>query len=199
MVKFYRLADVQFLANIRKRTSLWTLIFGFTFAIQVYRWAIADMVIFGILTLILAIESSSISSNWKFNGIQVNQIVAFLITAASGVFIYLSERQDPALGFFFALLALMLLLGIWRRKSGAEKLTNREFGHAIYWSAVAGVLGVWEFLALILSRIVHNDKAFPTISELLLPKLDSNLARLVFLIVWLGVGYYFIEKWDQSE
>ena len=190
---------MQILASIRKRTSLWTVIFGFTFAIQVYRWALADMVIFGILTLILAIESSRISADWKFNGIQVNQIVAFLITAASGIFMYISERQDPALGFFFSLLALLLLLGIWRRKPGAEKLSKREFGHAIYWSAVAGLLGVWEFLALILSRIVHDDKAFPTISELLLPKLDTSLARLVFLIAWLGVGFYFIEKWDQSE
>ena len=67
---------MQILAGIRKRTSLWTLIFGFTFAIQVYRWSVADMFIFGSLTLILAIESSRISADWKFNGIQVNQIVA---------------------------------------------------------------------------------------------------------------------------
>ena len=190
---------MQILAGIRKRTSLWTLIFGFTFAIQVYRWSIADMLIFGSLTIILAFESSNLPKRWKFNGIEVNEFVAFLVTAAAGIFIYISERQDPELAAAFVLLGLILLLTLWRRKSSTEKLTKREFGHAVYWSIVAGVLGIWEFFALILSRIVHDNQAFPTISELLLPKLDSNLARLIFLIVWLGVGFYFIEKWDHRE
>ena len=187
------------LTRVREHTSLWTLIFAFTFAIQIYRWAIADMLIFGFLTALLAIEPSKQTKSWKFNGVQVNEITAFLVIAATGVFIYVSERQDPALAAVFVLLAAILLLTIWRKKPSAEKLSKREFGHAIYWSIVAGVLGAWEFLALILSRLVHNDKAFPTISELLLPKLDGNLPRLIFLIIWLGVGFYLIEKWDHNE
>ena len=190
---------MKLLEKIRERTSLWTLIFAFTFAIQVYRWAVADMIIFGTLTVILAIESSGRTEDWKFNGVQVNEITAFLVIAATGIFIYISERQDPALAVIFILLAFIILLSVWRKKSSAEKLSKREFSHAIYWSVVAGVLGTWEFMALILSRIVHNDRAFPTISELILPKLDGNLPRLIFLIAWLGVGFYFIEKWDHNE
>ena len=190
---------MQILSKVRERTSLWTLIFAFTFAVQVYRFALADMIIFGALTILLAVESSGKTENWKFNGVQVNQLFATIFTAVAGIFVFTQKRQSVELAIFFIFLAVVLFLAIWRKKPHADKLSKREFAHAIYWSIVAVILGAWEFLALIFSRIVHDDKAFPTISELLLPKLDQNIPRLIFLIGWLGVGYYCIEKWDQNE
>lgn len=190
---------MQFIDGVRRRTSTWTLIFAFTFAIQVYRWSVPDMAIFGFLTLLLAIESSTLVQNWKFDGIRFSQVVGYIFIAALGTYIYISKRQDPGLAAIFVLFAIILLLAVWRKKAQSEKLNKREFAHAIYWSTLAGILGAWEFFALVLSRIAHNDKAFPTISELLLPSLDRPVPKIIFIICWLGFGFYLIEKWDENE
>ena len=188
---------MEFLSKIRKRTSTWTLILAFTFLIQVYRWSVADMVIFGVLTAILFFESAKFS--WKYNGIEVNQTSAAIFAVISSIYLFTSKRQEFSLAGYFLLLAFLTLISIWRAKDDAHKLTKREFASALYWSAIAGLLGLWEFLALVLSRIVKDDKAFPTISELLVPKLDSKFERLQFTLIWLTIGFYFFEKWRKDE
>jgi len=184
--------------NLRRTTSVWTLLAGATFLVQLYRWSIADMWIFGVATLLLFAESSGLLNKWKFNGFLFNEFFLMSFVMVSVVFIYLTPRQDPKLAAYFIFITAPILISLWNSSYRHERLNKREFKSAIFWSCTFITIGLWELAALVLSRIAHNSSAYPTISELLVPTLDEPFSRLQFLILWLGIGHYFVSKWSKK-
>lgn len=184
--------------KIRRITSVWTLLAGATFLVQLYRWSIADMWIFGIATLLLFAESSGVLHNWKFNGFLFNELFLMLFVMVSVVFLYLTPRQDPKLAAYFILITIPILISLWNSNSHHQRLNKGEFKSAVFWSLTFITIGLWELAALVLSKIAHDSSAYPTISELLVPTLDEPFSRLQFLILWLGIGHYFVSKWSKK-
>lgn len=190
---------MNLLIRIHRKTSFWTLLAGITFAVQVWRWSIADMWIFGTATILLFLESSGLIDGWRFNGLRLREIFYLGFTMFSAAFLYLTKRQDPELAAYFIVLAPLLFITLWNSNPKHERLKKREFKSAVFWSLIGVILGLWEMFALILSNVVHSDAAFPTISELIVPVLDESFARFQFLVLWLGVGYYFASKWRHND
>jgi hypothetical protein len=188
---------MRIIESIRSSTSAWTLIFGFSLAVQIYRWSIPDIAIFGTFTFLLIIDSLNVIHGFK--GIKVRRLFSSIFVLLSAIYLYIAKRQDTLLAIFFILLGGIILLAIWRNKDGRQKLNKREFKSAISWSAFAFVLGMWEFLALLFSNIAHNKKAFPTISEIVIPRLSDNFDKAQFILIWLAIGYYFFNRWRAHE
>lgn len=182
--------------KVRERTSVWTLLFGFTAGMQVFRQAYPDAVIFGFFTVVLALESSGALHRWKFSGVKVKDATAIALALFSALFIYFSHRQAVTLLIFLIALGFMLFAATWRRANDHEKLSNLQFRSAIYWGIVATALGLWEFCAMFFSTLAHEDK-FPTLSVIFLPKLESPLVKFQFIALWLGLGLYFFERWKH--
>jgi len=163
---------------------------------QVFRSAYPDAVIFGFFTVLLALESSGLLKSWRFNGVEVKDSVAIVVTFFSAIFIYYSHRQAATLLIYLIGLGLLLFVATWRRANNHEKLSRLQFRSAIYWAIIAVALGLWEFAAMFFSTLAHED-LFPTLSVIFLPKLESPLVKFQFLALWLGVGLYFFEKWKN--
>ena len=182
--------------RVRSRTSVWTLLFGFTAGMQIFRQAYPDALIFGLFTVLLALESSGALRRWKFGGVQVKDSTAIAVALFSALFIYFSHRQAATLLIYLIALGAMLFVATWRRANDHERLSKRQFGSAVYWAVLATALGLWEFLAMFLSTLAHEDK-FPTLSVIFLPKLESPLVKFQFIALWLGLGLYFFERWKN--
>jgi hypothetical protein len=66
---------------------------------------------------------------------------------------------------------------------------------AIVWASVFIALGVWELVALLLQpTLIIESYAHPTISAVMDPILVSHAARSVFLLLWLAVGWYLVDR-----
>ena len=182
--------------EVRNRTSVWTLLFGFTAGMQIFRQAYPDAVIFSVFTLLLALESSGALHRWKFRGVQVKDSAAIAVALFSALFIYFSHRQAATLLIFLIALGLLLFATTWRRTNDHEKLSRLQFRSALHWGIVATALGLWEFCAMFFSTLAHEDK-FPTLSVIFLPKLESPLVKFQFIALWIGLGLYFFERWKN--
>jgi hypothetical protein len=66
---------------------------------------------------------------------------------------------------------------------------------ALAWAAVFVALGLWELTALLLQPdLVTKSYAHPTISALMDPVLASYAGRSATLFVWLGLGWFLLER-----
>jgi len=66
---------------------------------------------------------------------------------------------------------------------------------AIVWASVFIALGVWELAALLLQpTLIIESYDHPTISAVMDPILVSHAARSVFLLLWLAVGWYLVDR-----
>lgn len=66
---------------------------------------------------------------------------------------------------------------------------------AFAWSTVFIALGLWELTALLLQPdLVTMSYAHPTLSALMDPVLASHAGRSATLFVWLGLGWFLLER-----
>ena len=182
--------------KVRSHTSVWTLLFGFTSGMQIFRNSYPDALIFGFFTILLALESSGALHRWKFKGIVARDSAAIAVALFSAIFIYYSHRQAATLLIFLIALAFLLFAAIWRHADNHEKLSPNQFRSAIHWAIISCALGLWEFFAMFFSTLAKEDK-FPTLSVIFVPKVDEPLVKFQFIALWLGFGLYFFEKWKN--
>lgn len=182
--------------QIRAHTSVWTLMFAFTSGMQIFRRAYPDAIIYGAFALLLALESSGLLKRWRFRGVHVNDGAPIFTAIFAGIFIYFSHRQAGNLLVFFIAFGFLLFLVLWRHGDEHEKLSPRQFSNAVYWAILGVALGLWELLAMVFSTLAHDD-IFPTLSVIFVPRIDQPVVKLQFIILWLGFGLYFFEKWRR--
>lgn len=84
----------------------------------------------------------------------------------------------------------------WRTPSLEEAESGQiERVGAVAWAAVFVALGLWELTALLLQPdLVTMSYAHPTISALMDPVLASHAGRSATLFVWLGLGWFLLER-----
>jgi hypothetical protein len=84
----------------------------------------------------------------------------------------------------------------WRRPTHEEPapLGLDPWG-TLAWVAVFLALALWELAALLLQPSLSTPSAaHPTISTLMDPTLASHLGRSITLILWLGFGWFLLER-----
>lgn len=80
-------------------------------------------------------------------------------------------------------------------ESGQAESGQIERVGALAWAAVFIALGLWELTALLLQPdLVTMSYAHPTISALMDPVLASYAGRSATLFVWLGLGWFLLER-----
>jgi hypothetical protein len=49
-----------------------------------------------------------------------------------------------------------------------------------------------------MARVTGEDARYATISELVVPQLDTQLNRFIFGLIWLFLGYLVIRHWKRK-
>jgi hypothetical protein len=66
---------------------------------------------------------------------------------------------------------------------------------ALQWTAVFVAIALWELTNLLLQPSLRTDShAHPTMSVLMDPVLATHLGRTVTLALWLGIGWFLMER-----
>lgn len=104
-------------------------------------------------------------------------------------------RSHPLLAILFILLAILLFLSLWGVPEHVIPKLPNHARSVFIWATLALGIALWELTALVLARISGDDERYPTISELVVPSLDTLLNRLTFACSWLLIGFLVIRHW----
>lgn len=175
--------------------SLWTFIFAITFGFQIFRGEGIDAIIFGVATLIMLSQKIPALQNITLPRVTLSKRTIWFLASFAGLALAYIPRHHPLLAFALIALAVLLFATLWGREEGRVRLSSTEFRSSIFWSITALVVALWELAALVTANIKKNDRAYPTISELVVPALDSPLARIQFVTGWILIGWLVIRHW----
>lgn len=93
---------------------------------------------------------------------------------------------------FFVILGIVLTL-VWHKDAGEKtKPTPREKRARTLWAALCVGILLWELAANVLGQIYETLYAFPTLSVLIDPALDTLWGQGVFVVLWLTAGWGFL-------
>lgn len=178
----------------RHPVSLWVAAFALTAALQVFRGALEDTIIFVAGGLLILLSTNVLA---KIN------LPSAKLTAGSnldwaGMILLFALAFTPRhtffnLGIFVLLLPLVLFMAWGAHAEPVRQLTKRDRATRFAWSAWAIVMCLWEFGANIFGQLSKVPDAFPTISVLVDPILKLEIGQAGFVVVWLLVGYYLLK------
>lgn len=178
----------------RHPVSLWVAAFALTAALQIFRGAIEDTVIFvggGLLIL----SATTFASRFNFPSARV---IRGNTLDWAGLILLVALAFTPRhsffdLGIFVLLLPVVVSLAWGQHAVPKQALTGRDHRTRLVWIIWAVTMCLWEFGANIAGQLTKLANAFPTISVLVDPLLKNELGQAGFVAVWLLVGYYVIK------
>jgi hypothetical protein len=178
----------------RHPVSLWVAAFALTAALQIFRGALSDTIIFvsgGILILISTnlLAKLSLPSARLTSGMNLDWAGMILLFALG----FTPRHTFFNLGIFVLLLPLVLFMSWGTHSEPRRELTRRDRVTRRAWTTWAVAMCLWEFGANIAGQISKKPDAFPTISVLVDPLLKLELGQAGFVVVWLLVGYYLLK------
>jgi hypothetical protein len=178
----------------RHPVSLWVAAFALTAALQIFRGALEDTIIFvagGILILLSTnvLGKVSLPSKRLTAGSNLDWAGMILLFALA----FTPRHTFFNLGIFVLLLPLVLFMAWGAHSEPARPLTKRDRTTRLAWSIWAVAMCLWEFGANIAGQVSKLPNAFPTISVLVDPILKLELGQAGFVVVWLLVGYYLLK------
>jgi hypothetical protein len=178
----------------RHPVSLWVAAFALTAALQIFRGALSDTIIFvagGILILIstnllgrLSLPSKRLTAGSNLDWAGMILLFALAFTPRHTFF---------NLGIFVLLLPLVLFMAWGNLPEPRRELTKRDRLTRRVWTTWAVAMCLWEFGANIAGQISKKPDDFPTISVLVDPLLKVEIGQAGFVVVWLLVGYYLLK------
>ena len=178
----------------RHPVSLWVAAFALTAALQIFRGALEDTLIFvsgGFLILISTnlLGKISLPSKRLTSGRSLDWAGMILLFALA----FTPRHTFFNLGIFVLLLPLVLFMTWGEHSEPARQLTKRDRTTRTVWIVWAVAVCLWEFSANILGQISKTPSDFPTISVLVDPILKLEIGQAGFVVVWLLVGYYLLK------
>ena len=180
-----------------RNISLWIAVFFINYAFQLYRGDPKDKIIFGVVLAMIIAETVDLL-NWIPEFKRVRKITAFVIPVFA-FYLLFTKRQSTSGYISFLLFSMLMFFAIWRKSNGdTRSLSHKEIRNARILGVLIGFLCFWEISMFSLERIFHSDYLYPTISVLLVPHLDSLLGRGVFLVIWVMLGFFLLNDWDES-
>lgn len=175
--------------------SIWTVIFSLATVFQMYRGALSDVLIFGTITFLLAIQRSKKIKNFSlpFRFSLTPRVIFFVV--ASGLFLYVTPRQSPYMAFWFLASAPLVAAVAVSHDEPQNAPEHKDARRAeILWSIWAIAMTLAEFVAYLLSRLLHNEKAYPTISVLIQHDFNGGVMKALFIALWLPTGIWLLSQ-----
>lgn len=173
--------------------SLWVVAFALIAGLQVFRGSLGDTVIFSLGTLVIA-WSGFVPHRWDLptNHLISNRILSFCFVVL-GIGVALLPKHSVPMALVFLALAPLALALAWGTHRGPKGKASLKIKRArVLWVSWATLTCIWEFAANILGQLNNTHTAYPTISILIVPFLDSSLGQAAFVAVWILVGLSLI-------
>lgn len=177
------------------RISSWSLIFIVTFGFQLFRAQYSDAIIFGIASAVMLVQPIQKIHSFRIPRVQIDKRTLWFIASFVGLAVAYIPRHHQFLAAIFIALAFLLFISLWNFQDEQIKMNSLERKSAIFWAVTAIAVSCWELAALVIAKVIDNRRAFPTISELVVPVLSSPVARLQFVAMWILVGWLVIRHW----
>jgi hypothetical protein len=177
--------------------SPWAGIFAATFLFQLYRGEQTDSIIFFTATLIISLEPAIRRQIIRVPSITMDRRTLWAIALSGALLMSYVPRGDKFLVFIFLTLAIILFLELWGMKAHRTRPDVLARKSQRIWISLAILICLIELGALISARISGNEAKFATISELVVPVLDTSMNRFGFSLLWLLIGWLVIRHWEQ--
>jgi hypothetical protein len=180
------------------RLSPWTGIFAITFLFQLFREELVDALIFGGATIVMVLQPLFHLKKSAFPLLNIEKRVLwgmgfFFILLASFL-----PRKSTLLGIFFVILGVALFLEMWGISEHKYKKDLLHIKSSVVWGIVALATSLIELSALVMARATGEDARYATISELVVPQLDTQFNRFIFGLVWIFIGYLVVRHWRRK-
>lgn len=120
------------------------------------------------------------------------------IALSGALLISYVPRGNKFLVLIFLTLAIILFLELWGMKTLRARPDVLARKSEWIWISLAIFICLIELGALISARISDNEAKFATISELVVPVLDTSMNRFGFSLLWLLIGWLVIRHWEQQ-
>ena len=167
----------------------WLPIFLFVTLFQIIRGSVGDAVIFGAVSLLLFLDWKRIIRLPMPERPRISPTAVWLGALGIGLALYFAPKDGPIETTLLLALAPAAVGLVWYRDHGPKPAATKPMLRSKYlWISLAITLACWELFAFILSDIVKNNGAFPTVSVLVSPFLNLDSGRAVFLVLWLAIG-----------
>jgi hypothetical protein len=129
---------------------------------------------------------------------RAGRMIVFLILAVGAMYAWVvgafARYSWPATAGVVGVGAGVVALG-WRGPLRQRPEQDLPLAGTMAWGAVLVLGGMWELVALFLQpNLSTTSFAHPTISALTDPVLATHPGRSVALLVWLGVGWFLVER-----
>jgi hypothetical protein len=108
------------------------------------------------------------------------------------------SRESIFLAVLLVSAAILLFLELWGVPQHHHKDDQLTIKSKWVWALVALTVALIELSALLAARFTGDDQKYATISELVVPVLDTQWNRFIFGIVWIMVGWLVIRHWRRK-
>ena len=181
------------MANVKASKILrnpWVWIFFSTMTLQIFRGSPGDAIIFGLSTLLIIFAISDFAKTDLLERKQVKLLVSLPTLLALVAILTVMPRHTGAQAAVFFVILVVALALVWHRDSGPKMKAEKPVTRARFiWAALCVGLMLWEFAANILGQFANSLSAYPTISVLIDPALDTIWGQGAFAALWLTIGF----------
>ena len=158
--------------------------------LQIFRGSPGDAIIFGLSTLLVII---AVTDYARFDALERKQVKLLVslptLLALIAILTVMPRHTGAQAAVFFVILAVALAL-VWHSDPGPKLKPEKSVTKARFiWAALCVGLMLWEFAANILGQFANSLSAYPTISVLIDPALDTIWGQGAFAALWLAIGF----------
>ena len=180
---------------------LWICVLGIMAGFQTWRGAYVDGILFFALVAMLVLDRLTGGRLVILKKhIVAPKVVTLGITGVLGLILLLAPRHSWIDLAALVAIGVTVLIVAWEPAPERTRRPRKAMVRSVwFWSLATLALGLWETTAFVLSVTVPNgNKYFPTISVLLDPFVESMVGRLIFVGLWLAIGYGLLRFWRKS-
>jgi hypothetical protein len=188
--------------KLRLTIAAWITILVLTGGFQFYRAAIPDGAVFIAMAIALIVGETGILSRLDGKGLRPRRLVVAIALAVDAAVLVLTPRHGYADGIAIAVTGLSVFLVAWPKESSGETAPEpwapRMTRAAIAWAILGIAFCIWELAMYFLGYGQDGRTAFPALSDILDPVLDSPIGRLLGAAAWLAGGIALTRRGRKS-
>jgi hypothetical protein len=168
-------------------TVFWLVIFVGGAVFQLWRGSPVDTIIYLVVALLVFFSSQHRIQIPAFKETRFSS-AAFLLLVAMLVFIFL-PIHSWIVSIIYLILVPFLFRIIWQQDLPVLHKPNSALRRSSKtWVTIGLLTCVCELGNYFASDFTHNDKAYPTITVLLDPVVADTWGKVIFVIIWAGIG-----------
>ncbi|TAL46157.1 MAG: hypothetical protein EPN91_00815 [Salinibacterium sp.] len=181
----------------RFATSAWILILVIICAVQIFRPAYLDALIFAIAIVALVADAVGvIPGSVRARRLPPGAVVLVGLIAIAATLIFV-PRHSVVSGAIVALIGTAAIAFAWpdRPASARDEWTRPVKRSGVLWAAVAVATCLWELAMYLLGSFAPSGRDnYPALSDLLDPLADGALGKAAFVVIWLLVGLFLTRR-----